>query len=100
MARSYQKPFLEKRKLKDGTTSYRIIYRERQPDGTWVQKSQTLERGLSLSEAKERAEAKGKEINNANNGVLVGPVITFKELVERYFYPYIEKEDLRASTKR
>jgi integrase len=100
MARSYQTGTLEKRKLKDGTTSYRIIYREKQPDGTWKQKAHTLDHGLTLSEAREQAEKKLKEVNNTNNGVLVAPVITFRELVERHFYPYIEKEDLRASTKR
>src|SRR5262245_2263699 len=101
MARSYQSGTLEKRKLKDGTTRYRLIYWERQSDGTWKQKAETIEpRGLTLSEAKEKAEARLKEINNANNGVLVAPTVTFRELVEQYFYPYIEKEDLRASTKR
>jgi integrase len=120
MARSYQTGTLIKRKLKDGSTSYRLIYRVKQPDGSWKLQSETLypdedayifsqgrgrsgssPRGaLTLSEAKEKAERRLKEINQANNGVLVAPTVTFRELVENHFYPYIEKENLRASTKR
>jgi hypothetical protein len=46
---------------------------------SWTQKSETLERGLTPSEARERAENKLKGVNNANNGVLVGPIVSFRK---------------------
>src|SRR5688572_9615797 len=95
---TYQKGSLQLKKLADKTKVYMGVYRERKPDGTWKQIKRTFERGLTERQAQEKLDKIMKDVNAKNNGVIVRPTATFKELVENHFYPYHVKEGTRQST--
>lgn len=98
MSGTYQTGYVQKKALADGSVVYRAFWNERQSDGTWKRKAKTLDRGLGPKDAQ-------AELNRILAGVNMGntapvkPTITFKDLIDKHWAAYLDKEQLRDSTR-
>ena len=76
---------------------FRIRYRLRGADGKWLQKSETLE---NLSGKKAARAVLAQRICEAQNRPVDAVEFTVKDVVNTLWWPYLERKQIKPSTKR
>lgn len=97
---SYQRGWIEERRLKDGETVYvlRWYVRDATAKNGWRKTSETLRDCASMKAAKKMLDDQVKETNRVNEGTAPVPM-TFAEFATGVWLEYLENKAVRESTR-